>query len=856
MTEGTAYVLSLAESNDVATAGGKAANLARLMAGGFNVPDGFVVTTDAFRHAVRQSDAQMPVEVADAVKNAYRRLGSPVVAVRSSATAEDATNASMAGQYTTFLDLQGEQQVLKAIEDCWASGGAERVRAYLDKRQVSSSNVEMAVVVQTLVPADVAGVLFTSNPRTGNDSEMMIEASWGLGESVVSGLVQPDVIVVDADTGDVKESIVNDKRTYIDPVTHKQQDVPKARRKAPCLSAANIAELAGIGGRLKQHFGLDQDAEWAIHDDRLYVLQSRAITTLADTQSLRQCIEQTREQVRRGFQQGHGPWVLHNIAETLGHPTPLTWSIIRRFMSGAGGFGKMYRQIGFEPSEIAERQGFLDLIGGRIYMDLSRTAEMFFADFPFVYDIDLIRSNPDAAQGPPTKPAGSLCDRYRVGKRIAEINTNLQSLGRVCDRNLRERIMPEFIESVRHARNRDITRLSPDELIETWKRREAHVLDGFAPDAFLPSLICAMAIEQLRTFLHEHFWQENPTELVNLLTVAAEPDSTVRANQGLFEIAAGKMSVEQWIEQYGHRAAQEYHLASPRWRECPETVRSMAARLGQDQRPPPPGGRPPADPFLLRPRRGHGSPTVSMENRLFQRSSEGARGGPDAGKEHGERPLRPGADTGVAGRTRIALRESLQERFSMGVGRGDETARREGAVGVHHQKSLARPASGNAPVVEEGRDVVQEGGVGFYSAVAFLEGQELLEDGPELRQVLLRHHVPPVVGPEPGVWTIVHPDSPVGGQAGQGKGVSEIVALDHAVQGDGLTFLGGEGSDQLLQVAEETRNHAELVVTVVRVVQGDAVGIHTGFPGLTQTLRGQERAVGDQDDVGAPVPLT
>ena len=124
-------------------------------------------------------------------------MGSPAVAVRSSATAEDMSEASMAGQYDTFLDIQDEESLLNRVRCCWASLDSPRTRAYLKEHGIELSQVAMAVVVQRLVPSDVAGVLFTANPQTGSKNEMLVEASWGLGESVVSGLVQPDVLRIE-----------------------------------------------------------------------------------------------------------------------------------------------------------------------------------------------------------------------------------------------------------------------------------------------------------------------------------------------------------------------------------------------------------------------------------------------------------------------------------------------------------------------------------------------------------------------------------------------------------------------------------------------------------------------------------
>src|SRR5262249_24104841 len=145
----------------------------------------------------------MSAEVQEEIITSYRGMGLGRVAVRSSATAEDMGNASMAGQYETFLDIEGEATLLDAVAKCWASLDQPRTRAYLTEHGIDINMVSMAVVVQRLVHADVAGVLFTANPHDGAIHEMLVEASWGLGEMVVSGKVQPDVLRLERETGKV-----------------------------------------------------------------------------------------------------------------------------------------------------------------------------------------------------------------------------------------------------------------------------------------------------------------------------------------------------------------------------------------------------------------------------------------------------------------------------------------------------------------------------------------------------------------------------------------------------------------------------------------------------------------------------
>ena len=191
------WVRPLAEvgRHDLPTAGGKGANLGELLRAGVRVPPGFVVTTSA--HAAAGPDGPIPADIERAITTAYAELGRGPVAVRSSATAEDLPGAAFAGQQDTFLDVEGEPALLDAVRKCWASLWSERAVAYRQRREIDDALVRMAVVVQRMVPAEVAGVAFTANPVTGARIEIVIDAGLGLGEAVVSGTVTADHLVVD-----------------------------------------------------------------------------------------------------------------------------------------------------------------------------------------------------------------------------------------------------------------------------------------------------------------------------------------------------------------------------------------------------------------------------------------------------------------------------------------------------------------------------------------------------------------------------------------------------------------------------------------------------------------------------------
>ena len=307
------YVIDLGaiEAGTLPVVGGKAANLGKMIRAGFPVPPGFCVTTaayaqvagpasidfDALRAAgTSESErlagmareallgAAMPQLIAAAVGAAYQRLGEATpVAVRSSATAEDLPNASFAGQQDTYLNVIGTGAVLDAVQRCWASLWTRRAVVYRATNGIDHQAVRLAVVVQRMVDAEVAGVLFTANPITGKRRQAVIEASPGLGEAVVSGTVNPDQFVVDTASGQILERRIGDKRFEVRSTAgggtrhvHKE-----AGAELACIDDAQVRALAALGDRVEAHFGAPQDTEWAIDSSgALWLTQARPITTL------------------------------------------------------------------------------------------------------------------------------------------------------------------------------------------------------------------------------------------------------------------------------------------------------------------------------------------------------------------------------------------------------------------------------------------------------------------------------------------------------------------------------------------------------------------------------------------------
>ncbi|MEI7766425.1 MAG: PEP/pyruvate-binding domain-containing protein [Phycisphaerae bacterium] len=572
------WQLDLRDAADIKIVGGKALNLGLLLRADMPAPGGFVVTTATYRAAKAQGG--MPAEARASILEAYARMGRPQVAVRSSATAEDLAEASMAGQYGTHLRIEGDDALLHAIGLCWASIDRVGTLAYLREHGLDPDTVAMAVVVQLMVPSDVAGVAFSTDPGTGAAPGVVIEASWGLGEAVVSGHVQPDTFRLDANSGLILDAHIGNKAHWYPPRgVSGQQPVPEARRALPCVNHAQLREIWALCHKVAAHFGRPQDIEWGIAGDKIYLLQSRPITTLEHAEESITALDDVRAQLTADLDRQRGPWVLHNLGETVPRPTPLTWSVLQRFMSGVGGFGELYRMVGYQPSAKVQTAGFLDLIGGRIYMDCSRASEMFADDYPFAYDVEKLRHDPQAAQDPPTVSVGNTGQRMQAARQSTAVYHKLTELAQDLDRKLRQEEFPQFATWCAQEKQRPLTALSGAELVALWETRESKVMDAFAPRSLLPSFVAGWALAELKSFLTEHCWNDEIEVLATELSAGGPPDLTFQANAGLYALSNRKITLDAWLNQYGHRGPGEFDLAAPRWREMPDAVTTLAKQL-------------------------------------------------------------------------------------------------------------------------------------------------------------------------------------------------------------------------------------------------------------------------------------
>ena len=597
------YVLSFEEidhTQDVVV-GGKGANMGELSRiEGIRVPPGFCITTSAFqqimagatplsevidqlsrvtpddREGIRVLSAEarqivesvaIPDDVAAAIIGALARLGeNAAYAVRSSATAEDLPTASFAGQQDTYLNVVGQLAILHDVSRCWASLFTERAVTYRLRNGVSERKVHMAVVVQQMVFPQAAGVLFTADPVTGNRKVASVEATLGLGEALVSGVVTPDIykvrdgVVVDATIGRKQLGVFASP----DGGTRQQAIEPK-RQDQPALTEPQIVRLAQLGGRIEAHFGRPQDVEWCLVDDDYYIVQSRPITTLFPVPAT----EDGENHVYISV--GHNQ-MMTDAMKPLGISM---WQLTTpRPMAVAG--GRLFVDVGRGLASPASRAGLLEVFG--------RGDPLIGDALQTIVDRDFIPlSDAGPAEAPPpgassNAPAAIETDPAIVDELIANTQASIAAL----KRDIATRSGPALLDFIRT----DIQELKRilfdprshqaimagmeatwwlnDKLLE-WlgEKNAADVLTQSVPNNVTSEM--GLALLDVADAIRSHrdvvaFLQQVSDE--NFL----EDLPTLEGGQEARE------AIYAWLGKYGMRGAGEIDITRPRWSERPSML--------------------------------------------------------------------------------------------------------------------------------------------------------------------------------------------------------------------------------------------------------------------------------------------
>jgi phosphoenolpyruvate synthase/pyruvate phosphate dikinase len=597
------FVLGLEEVDEmqVAVVGGKGAHLGALSrADGIRVPAGFCVTTDAFRRimaeasiddrldrlsrldpddreAIRTLSAQIrrtvegiaiPVDLAAAITSALARLGEHAAyAVRSSATAEDLPTASFAGQQDTYLNVVGPAAILRHVSRCWASLFTERAVTYRQRNGIDHRTVHMAVVVQRMLFPQAAGILFTADPVTGNRKVATVDASFGLGEALVSGLVNPDVFKVRDGEVIAKAIAAKQRAVHALPAGGTQeQAIDPQRQEQPALTDAQVVRLVQLGRRIEAHFGRPQDIEWCLVDDGFQIVQSRPITTLFP-------IPETGDRENHVYLSVGHQQMMTDAMKPLGLSF---WQMTTPAPMAVAG-GRLFVDVTQRLASPASRAGLLELVGKSDPLTGDALQTVLERD-------GFIRPLPDeGAPGPLIRraPAPIETDPAIVTELIGQSEASVAASAR----DIRTKSAEALLDFIR-ADIQELRRI---------------LFDPRSHQVFMSAMEATWWLnEQLEAWLGEKNAADTLTQSVPhnvtsemglaLLDVAdvIRPHPDVVAflqrvgDEGFLEelpkLAGGQAArdaIEAWLEQYGMRCVGEIDITRPRWRERPSTLVPM-----------------------------------------------------------------------------------------------------------------------------------------------------------------------------------------------------------------------------------------------------------------------------------------
>ncbi|MEQ7005893.1 PEP/pyruvate-binding domain-containing protein [Actinopolymorpha sp. B17G11] len=630
-TRRTDLVLDIADLDGsmLAEVGGKAGNLGELTRAGFPVPPGMCVRTEAYRRVAESADldevqhaladtpptdvpalrllaerarsallaAPVPADVADAVIAGYTRLGDDVpVAVRSSATAEDLSFASFAGQQDTYLNIVGEASVIDAVRHCWASLWTDRAVVYRASNGIDHRTVRLAVVVQRMVDSAIAGVLFTANPVTGRRHEAVIDASPGLGEAVVSGAVSPDHFVVDVRRRTILDRRIGDKRLVIRSVPGggtKQVELHAGDASGrACLTDDQVVALAGLGTRVEDHYGAPQDIEWAVDEHgAMWLTQARPVTTLYPLPS-------------SASAPGEGDaaaaprvYFCFSVAQGLYRPiTPMGIAAFRVMASGAS------RLLGSPVTDPLAGPTVLTTAGQRLFIDVTTAvrSRVGRALLPRILGVMEARSaaimrhlfaDPRLTMAHPSwlpflRRVGRVALRHHVPPRLAyalirpaKARAALSRIGIEVDRRL---AVPDDATPAQRldAAVRILGEVAPlvPRILPVFGAGFAalhlagRLLGDDARPGDIPTVLRGIP-HNVTTEMDLDLWQvasrvRADAAATGLFLTAGVEELAERYNAGSLPPAA-QQGLEDFLRSYGHRAVAEIDLGMPRWSDDP-----------------------------------------------------------------------------------------------------------------------------------------------------------------------------------------------------------------------------------------------------------------------------------------------
>jgi pyruvate,water dikinase len=490
------------------------------------------------------------------------------------------------------LPTDPQVQLREAIDTVFGSWNNERAVTYRKLHHVEGL-LGTAVTVQAMCPSEVSGVMFTANPVNPALEQIVIESSYGLGEAVVLGKVTPDRFVVTRRDQQIMERVISVKDRVIATVAHDGKGQTGARDQAS-LTDEQVRELARLGLRVESHFGVPCDIEWGLAQSQLYLLQARPIKGLTAAPADAELEQVRREEIAALAalaEPGGTVWSRFNLCEVLPEPTPMTWAIVHRFMSGQGGFGLMYRDLGFDPDPALDQSGVFDLVCGRPYCNLSREPRMQYRRLPFEHPFATLKADPAKAiyPQPVFNPARGgwrfwlflpvlFVKLFRSALRLRKLSRSFVS-------RFRQDVIPTFVAETTREAGQDLGRLDTAALLERLNYWIHRTLYDFARDSLKPTALAAVALGNLERALGRlkaPVGQE-PKAALRELVMGVRPDAEADLPGAIRDLASGRLTRAVFLERFGHRGSQEMELAQPRWSEDPSALdRLMAQTPRQD----------------------------------------------------------------------------------------------------------------------------------------------------------------------------------------------------------------------------------------------------------------------------------
>ncbi len=605
-------ILQDISEQDLPWVGGKAANLGEMLKIGLPVPEGFVVTAGSYEKFVTENminskitdllteldhnnqaklekaaekikelfdQGEIPRDILIEIDRAYEVIGNPAAAVRSSATAEDLPGTSFAGQYDTYLNVKGKEQLHYSIKKCWASLWNMRALSYRMKQNIENKALAHGVVIQKLINAEKSGVLFTANPLNSRRDQILLNSSWGLGEAIVGGEVTPDQWVVDKKGQTLIEENINCK----DIMTVQKEggtaniDVPAEKRELATLNQDEVFTLSELGKKAEKHFGSPQDIEWAFYEGTFYLVQSRPITSLFPMPE--------SEDIDKGLRV-----YVNFLMSKQAMPEPLT-------PLGEDAMRMAFINIIFNRKGRKRPVSWLKSAGRRIYADIT--------DFyRFERWFDKLRSNPTDMDPVTTEAMVQVLEinkkeLSRQGKSLVVpalkmlFNVNPQLLlfmitsipkafyGVVFPPD--KAVAKAFVygnKKIELVKKEAITLQTRQQKIEFIERRFTEFFYFVPLEVLYYVSVSFTYLDKARKIISKHM---GDTAILNKVEKAMPHNVTTEMGMELLQMAknldrAGEQptsshpAVEKFLAKYGHRSNQEVDLGVPRWKEEPEYI--------------------------------------------------------------------------------------------------------------------------------------------------------------------------------------------------------------------------------------------------------------------------------------------